>query len=126
MWVCNGCGFVFVYPLKGTVLDGTVDHPNTVETHHIYREELMLSARTRVRKLTEFLGDLDGLKVLDVGCGNGYFLEVAKDAGMQVTGIEINQAAARYAKKEYDIDVVVASPPYDRYLGGHTFDIITL
>ena len=126
VWVCNGCGFVFAHPLKGRLFDSTIDDLNTVETHHLYREELMFSARIRVKELMEFLGDLNGLKVLDVGCGNGYFLRCCKDHGMRVQGLEINKAAARYARSELGIPVVAIPPPYDRALETISFDVITL
>ena len=97
---CRDCGFVFAHPLKGVFLDDTVDNQYAVDSHHFYREELMLLARIRIKELMEFLGDLKELKVLDVGCGNGYFLQCCKYQGMRVQGLEINEAAARYAWSE--------------------------
>lgn len=126
VWRCIGCDFIFVHPLQGTVLGDPVDDRHTVETHHLYREELMLSARIRVKELMEFLGDLKGLNVLDVGCGNGYFLRCCKDQGMRVQGLEINEAAARYARTELGISVLATLHPYDKALETTSFDVITL
>lgn len=110
VWICNDCGFVFVNPLKGKLFDSAVNDLSIAETHHAYREELLLSSRARVDKLVEFFGDLNGLNVLDVGCGNGYFLKYCRERGMKVQGIEINEAAARYAWAKFQIPVAVSPP----------------
>jgi 2-polyprenyl-3-methyl-5-hydroxy-6-metoxy-1,4-benzoquinol methylase len=38
--------------------------------------------------LLRMLGDLAGLKLLDAGCGNGYFSRICARAGARVTGVE--------------------------------------
>jgi len=37
-------------------------------------------------------------KILDVGCGVGTFLEIARDRGWDATGIEVSSFAAQYAR----------------------------
>ncbi|APB33897.1 hemolytic protein HlpA-like [Gloeomargarita lithophora Alchichica-D10] len=37
-------------------------------------------------------------KVLEVGCGRGYFVNQLKQAGVESTGLELNQAAVQYAQ----------------------------
>ncbi|RZB30172.1 MAG: hypothetical protein SRB1_02452 [Desulfobacteraceae bacterium Eth-SRB1] len=37
-------------------------------------------------------------KILDVGCGIGTFLEIARDRGWDTTGIEVSSFAAQYAR----------------------------
>jgi len=38
-------------------------------------------------------------KLLDIGCGTGNFLAASRDAGYEVTGIELDRNAARFAKE---------------------------
>jgi SAM-dependent methyltransferase len=45
------------------------------------------------RKLENRVGSLRGLRLLDYGCGRGALLEVAKEFGMQVAGIESDPQA---------------------------------
>ena len=39
--------------------------------------------------------------VLDIGCGGGIFLSKLKEAGAQVTGIELSDTRAYYAKSKH-------------------------
>ena len=48
---------------------------------------------------------LPGRRLLDVGCGTGGFLAVARDAGWQGQGIEIGRASARYASQTMNLNV---------------------
>lgn len=48
-----------------------------------------------------------GGTLLDIGCGTGNFLAAARDAGYQVTGIELDRNAARFAKEELDLQRVL-------------------
>lgn len=47
--------------------------------------------------LLRMLGDLDGLTVLDAGCGNGYFSRICARAGARVTGVEPASALFEFA-----------------------------
>lgn len=44
-------------------------------------------------------------RLLDVGCGAGYFLDAARAAGWQVAGVELSEAAAAAARNELGLDV---------------------
>ena len=41
------------------------------------------------------------IRVLDVGCGNGAFCRILKDAGFDVTGVEYDEAGVRIATQEH-------------------------
>lgn len=45
----------------------------------------------------ELCGRVDGLRLLDVGCGTGYFSRAMADGGASVTGIDISPAMIRHA-----------------------------
>jgi 2-polyprenyl-3-methyl-5-hydroxy-6-metoxy-1,4-benzoquinol methylase len=64
-------------------------------------------------------------KVLDIGCGYGYFLAACRQNGYEVQGLDISSWAAEYTRKKLNIPVVVgtlcaleAKP--------HSFDVITM
>lgn len=67
-------------------------------------------------------------RLLDVGCGNGRLLWMAKQAGWQVKGLELSAEMARYAASVVGCEVVgddflaVDPPPEDR----ESFDVVSL
>jgi SAM-dependent methyltransferase len=48
-----------------------------------------------------------GGALLDIGCGTGNFLAAARDKGYQVTGIELDRNAARFAKEKHNLQRVL-------------------
>lgn len=43
---------------------------------------------------------VSGRKILDIGCANGYFLDLARQRGWQTYGVEISEYAVREAEKK--------------------------
>jgi 2-polyprenyl-3-methyl-5-hydroxy-6-metoxy-1,4-benzoquinol methylase len=63
-------------------------------------------------------------KVLDVGCGHGFFLERCVAHGLLARGIETSPHAVKYAKEELKLDV--RQMPLDELPGEELYDVITL
>ncbi len=63
--------------------------------------------------------------LLDVGCGLGFFLKTAGDAGYAAYGIDASVKAVEYARNEFGINSGNETLD-DMVKKGHTFDIITL
>lgn len=70
--------------------------------------------------LWESLGDLNGLHVLDLGCGHGWFSHLLRQAGADVLGVDGSASLLEHARHHYpDINFVQADlalglPPVDR------------
>ena len=66
-------------------------------------------------------------RLLDVGCGVGNFLAAARHSGFEVTGIELNQNAIRFARETYGLRDVFAISPEEFHSAhpGKTFDVVT-
>ncbi|MDI6641516.1 MAG: class I SAM-dependent methyltransferase, partial [Elusimicrobiota bacterium] len=62
-------------------------------------------------------------RILDIGCGNGYFLKLAKDAGLDVSGVEINPYCIKFAKEKFGISVDKKTL---KEFKTEEFDVITL
>jgi len=66
-----------------------------VETRHFWfaaRNRVILATMRRV------LGRLDGLRLLDVGCGTGFVLAALEAAGLEATGIDMHATSLRLAR----------------------------
>lgn len=64
-------------------------------------------------------------KLLDLGCGDGRFLALMRDAGWEVKGIEPDPTAARIAQQEFGVSVTVGALE-DAGLPDEAFDAVTL
>ena len=66
---------------------------------------------------------LDGLKVLEIGCGGGAFLVQCRNAGAEVFGLEISEFAADRLRQRHGLDVrigFVEEAPFEPEL----FDLV--
>jgi ubiquinone/menaquinone biosynthesis C-methylase UbiE len=77
----------------------------------------------------KFVGSLEGKKVLDSGCGEGYNTRILAQRGAQVTGVDISQKMIGYARQRerkeplgirYEVASFSDLKPFDN----ESFDII--
>ena len=104
LYGCSGCDLHFWNPLKmpdaawyEAAYQGRDSTAMPLEPGHVF-----------------FLGDPRAPKqgrLLDMGCGTGNFIAAARDAGFDVTGIEPNQNAVRFAQQHYGLRNVFAAAP---------------
>lgn len=68
-----------------------------------------------------------GGKLLDIGCGTGNFLAAACDAGYEVTGIELDRNAARFAKERLGLQNILplTISEFAEQYKGEQFDAVT-
>ena len=82
-------------------------------------------AKEKVRRSEMFLNDTTPGKLLDVGCGDGTFLNLMRGKGWQVDGIDFDPKAIQTAKQKYDLslrhgDLIAAKLPAE------SFDAVTM
>ncbi len=64
-------------------------------------------------------------KILDVGCGRGYFLLACRKYGYEVEGVDITAAAASHVQGEFKIKVYIGE--FDKLdFGTDSYDAITM
>ncbi|MBN2187677.1 MAG: class I SAM-dependent methyltransferase [Dehalococcoidia bacterium] len=66
-----------------------------------------------------------GTSLLDIGCGEGFFLLNASEVGYTAKGIEVSQDAVAYAQKELGLDVDMGHFG-ESQLPENYFDVVTL
>ena len=71
--------------------------------------------------IRETVPDLEGIRVLEIGCGRGYLLKLMAEAGAKAIGIEPGVGLRDYWQA-YGVDVVDDTFPSSRVTG--TFDLI--
>jgi SAM-dependent methyltransferase len=78
--------------------------------------------RSRLRKIKEYCSRG---RILDIGCGRGLMLSMAKEDGWDTYGLEFNDETAFHARDEYGLDVRTGSILEAGFESG-TFDVITI
>ncbi len=94
---CDGCGSGFVVHSP----DVERERRSHDESSRLYEAELdPLKPRRCWELLAEWAQPAANARILDIGCGEGKFLDVAREAGMTTAGVEISQTAARQAAEK--------------------------
>jgi SAM-dependent methyltransferase len=115
---------------------GTVQQPSLprgAALHDLYRQmsdgEYLgeePGRRVTARELLDLLGRyVPGGRLLEVGCGHGLLLDEARRRGYVVSGIDLSEEAALYARKRLDLPVREI-PIEHRDLDGERYDAILL
>jgi ubiquinone/menaquinone biosynthesis C-methylase UbiE len=79
--------------------------------------------------LKRIIGNVEGKKVLDVGCGEGYFSRFFAKAGAEIVGIDLSEALIKAAKEEEErhplgVKYFAADAADLSVLGSEVFDIV--
>jgi SAM-dependent methyltransferase len=88
--------------------------------------ETMMAPVIRVsRDLVEARASTGGRRLLDIGCGHGFFLREMASRGWAVEGIEVSAAGRAYAAERLGFEVH-AGPLEAAGLPAESFDVVTL
>jgi SAM-dependent methyltransferase len=94
-------------------------------------EEYLATFREDVRRIGQFM---PGGRILEVGCGYGYFLQCALDAGYDAYGIDLSPAAVKWANNRHPGRVFcglleevpeIQDQQYDVIFGSHLIEHLT-
>lgn len=64
-------------------------------------------------------------RLLDVGCGAGYFLDAGREAGWEVQGVELSPAAVQVGREQLGLDIFQGTLE-QAALQDQAFDILTM
>ncbi|HZS38713.1 MAG TPA: class I SAM-dependent methyltransferase [Polyangia bacterium] len=64
-------------------------------------------------------------RVLDFGCGVGFFLVACREAGLEPTGIDWSDVASQYARQRFDLEVLTDAENALRNLPADHYHVIT-
>jgi len=137
---CAGCRLMVLDPLP-TVEDlrrvydaGYFENPALIQNDDVSRVygyvDYISERINKQRGYTEICARLERMvvstrarpKLLDYGCGLGFFLDIAHEHGFDVRGVEFNQYALQYIRGRYAYPVGDATT----VATGERYDVITL
>ena len=87
-----------------------------------YRKERF--GKERLELIRTHIGDLKGKKILDVGCGTGWFLETAKEQGMEIFGQELGKELREWTANRLGSDIFACG--LEEIDLDFCFDVITM
>jgi 2-polyprenyl-3-methyl-5-hydroxy-6-metoxy-1,4-benzoquinol methylase len=120
---CPSCRLLFVDPIPEAALSSEAYGHDYYEPWQ-GREERPRSRMWR-RRMNQIEAHHEKGSILDVGCGDGHFLSVARQASWKVDGIEFSPEGARRAALRLGRPVAVGDLSRTAHLSG-PFDVITL
>jgi len=121
MYRCRKCGVAFIHPIP--------ENPSAIYSEDYFRKwyikyywERKACTENLFLKVEEYAGRKG--KLLDVGCGAGILLDVARERGWEVYGQDVSPFAVDYCRKKGF--VVHEKPLSELVLQEGSFDLITM
>lgn len=107
------------------------DWNRLAEHYQVFREELgTYNELVEVPAMLNLIGDIKGKKVLDAGCGHGFYSLLLAQKGAIVTGIDIAEknielATKNASKRSIKCEFVVCDMQDLSIFSSETFDLVT-
>lgn len=128
---CRHCGLLYVNPQLTAETQESIYKQSKTANHWIkVQEKTKEQVWNAEKKYLPALQELrriypKGGKLLDVGCSIGQFLALARGAGWDVQGIELNADAVAIARTNYGLNVHERKVEEAGFADGE-FDVVTL
>lgn len=119
---CLSCRLVYAVQ-KESILEIVQDYEQMVDLEYL-KEEKGRRAQGRLI-LDQIAHHKKRGRMLEIGCGPGFFLDEAKKAGWEVEGLDLSAWAKEHAEKNYKIPVRLGDLKAAHY-PDRTFDVIVM
>lgn len=122
---CKSCGLNYISPRYA--IKEEVDF-YTQEYHELHTDNLWLKNRQPLFRL--YLNKINKLysrrgRLLDIGCGKGFFLKLAESNNWRVSGIDISSSAVKYGREKLGLNIEKCELKDARF-PKDCFDVVTL
>ena len=94
------------------------------DDYYALQSAMERTGRRRLQRIQDVIGIVSG-RLLDLGCGPGFFLSAARALGWDVEGVEISEAAAEYARQTLQLPVLTSPIDVD-VVPPASFDLVTM
>lgn len=119
---CKRCGLVYMNPRPDEAWMNKYYEDYSSNLNIFFKEERLYKLRFNER-LDEIERFKRGGILLDTGCSVGYFLELAKKRGWQVSGVEFSPKSADVARRNAEVLVGLIE---EIDLKSESYDVITM
>jgi len=126
---CRHCGLVYVNSRLSEVeqmqhsLYATIHGDEYMETVYEKKQESWL--RYFSAHLDKIAAHSQGRRILDIGCGVGFFLYAAERKGWEAYGLEISKPQVEYAREKLGLNVMATTLEEANFPEAY-FDVVTL
>ena len=122
---CRNCGLIYQYPKvdRGKYLKEIQKYYSELDPFYRVAYSRKSIYKRFLRKITPT--KTKNARLLDVGCGLGYFLHLAKNDGWNVFGSELNPDLAKIGIINYGLEIQCAAFEESTFTDGY-FDVITI
>jgi len=103
---CANCGLVYINPRASVSYICNLYKENKSSPFDYYYNLTKIDKERFKKLFSEINKYRKSGRVLDFGCATGSFLQVAKEYGYQVHGVEVNPSAAAYARNVLGLDIL--------------------
>ena len=127
---CSYCDSLYTKP---HLRDGVLDALYSDGTYQVYQDNLVKKGK-EIRKgvleerkffqIKKFINKNIDPMLLDIGCGSGTFLDVCKQNGWHIEGVDPSPSASQSVLENYNIEVHQGD--FNKIKFNKTFDVITL
>lgn len=119
---CQDCGLRYLNPRPSPQEIGDYYPP----AYRAYRVSIDEPTRRRYQahKLRKVQAHKQAGRLLDVGCADGLFLHLARQAGWQVQGVEMAEESVAYARQTFQLDVFCGDLREAKFPDQY-FDVVT-
>lgn len=124
---CSRCTLTYVNPQPRLALGEDVGHFGDTEWSRGAEQTARESAdlwETGLSRLTRHAGNQG--RLLDVGCGHGFFLRTASSAGWEAHGIDVSEHALAYGRNRLDLQHMTRGDFLQSGFPDGHFDAVTL
>lgn len=133
---CDNCGFRFTnqfpseekiqpyYDSPQYISHSDTKNGLTNQLYHLCRKRMLTKKINLISKYSPPYKENITARLLDIGCGTGYFLDKARTNGYEISGIEKDKQSRKFAKNKFKLNVNDESALWS--IEPNSFDIVTL
>ena len=126
---CLNCYSLYTKP---HIREGVLDNLYSDGTYQVYQDKLVGNSKEFRKEILEnrkflqikSLLNIETPSLLDIGCGNGTFLDICRKNGWKVDGVDPSPTAAEQIFKNFNIDIHRGD--FNNIKFDKTFDVISL